>query len=388
MSASLRLHQPPAIKLHVLKSLSGPSNFLSTGAPSTLDVYYSAQSALQAFFDSFFSLPTESYPVMPVYIMLDVLWSIPILARWAKVMGPGRSRPTHAPPDILAAKKVLWDPSSGGQAMQNFGLGLAPAPSFTTAEASDARDSQRQNLSAGLDDSSVKAMKSVNTCATRLAGLPPPLTDPSQMSTSEIHDATDVSIPRAIVSLRDKLKLQSGLNLDIIGILSTLAQRCEQAHQELVGSSPDGSWQSDIWFMCSKKILIARAKLEKWADIVAAGGVTCAEQTKVGSKAKENTGFGDADVPMDEDPGLSNVSSSVPASDLSQRLPVPLQHNELAAFQREIENAGQELGIPEATYDTYMDGSVWTDDMFMPLDPSLWLDNFGDWPAQDTMNNF
>lgn len=324
---------------------------------------------------------------MPVYTMLNIFWCVPMLARWAKIMGPGRSRPAHAPPDILTAQKVLWDPSSGGrnqQAMQIFGAGLASAPSFKPAEASDTQNAPGQNPGAGRDHLGVEASNNVDTCAARLAGLPPPITDPSQIPACEIHDATDANIPRAIVTLRDKLSLQSGLNLDIIGILSTLAQRCEQAHQELVGSSPDGSWQNDIWFMCSKKIMIARAKLERWADIVAAGGVTGAEQTKVGSKANENTGYGDADVRMEEDPGLSNVSSSAPASNM----PIQPQDNGLTAFQREMENAGRGFGMSEAVYDPYMHGSVWTDDMFVPLDPSLWLNNFGDWSTQDTMNLF
>lgn len=363
-STLLHLYQPPPIKLDVLKSLADSSTFLSATArsPSTLDVFYSAQSALQGFFDSLFTLPTTSYPVMPIYTMLDVLWSVPMLARWAKIMGPGRARTVagHNPPDILTAQKVLWDPSADHPARGSGSGSREPVDGQTASRDANAPSAAQQ-----------------------LSCLPPTIiTDPSQIPVSEIHDATDAKIPRAIVSLREKLQSQSGLNLDIIGILSTLGHQCEKAHQELVGASPDVAWQNDIWFLCSKKVLIARAKLEKWADIVAAGGV--AEQAKAGG-LKPNSR--DADVQM-EDAG-PKLSVSVPTSDLSQPISQLPQDNGLAAFPRDMGAAGQGLNPPNSMYNPYMyDGSLWTDDMFVPLDPSFWVNDLGDWSAQDTTNIF
>lgn len=304
-----------------------------------------------------------------------------MLARWAKIMGPGRSRPAHAPPDILIPQRVLWDPSGQRQhqsRLQMFGAGIAPVPSFGTTESGATLDAQGQNMSPDSNPS-ILAPNGANTFAARLASAPPPITDVCQIPASDIHDAADANMPRVITSLRDKAHSQPGLHLDIIGILSTLAQRCEQAHQELISASPDGSWQNDVWFMCSKKILIARAKLEKWADIVAAGGV--ADQAKAGAKTSD----GDMDVEM-EDRGI-HLTTSAAASNIAQPAAL-LQNDQLAAFQREIENIGQGPSVSESMYDPFMQGSVWTDDMFVPLDPSLWPTDVGDWSAQDTWNLF
>lgn len=378
----------------MLRSLAESSTVFSPGTTSILDVFYSAHSALQGFFDSLFSLPTASFPAMPVYTMLDVLWSIPMLARWAKVMGPGRARPANAPPDILTAQKVLWDPSGRRDAQGNmpvFGAGMAPAPSFGSPKASPALVARARNqnprpnqadVSPRPREPSIAASTSLNPFNDHLGGVPPTITNPSQIPASEIHDATDADLPRVIVSLRDKLYSQFGLNLDIIGILSTLAQRCEQAHEALMEASPDGSWQNDVWFLCSKKVFIARAKLEKWADIVSAGssgGST--ERAKAGSK----TNIGGVDVQM-EDP-TTHVSAPAAVSDLSP--PTSLsQDNGLAAFQSGIGDATQDLSMAEAMYDPFMHGSAWTDDMFVPLDPSLWVNDLGDWSMQNSMNMF
>lgn len=51
----------------------------------------------------------------------------------------------------------------------------------------------------------------------------------------------------------------------------------------------------------------------------------------------------------------------------------------LAAFQRQIERAGQGVLLPEPMDDAWQYGNVWADDMLDQLDPSLWLLDESDW---------
>lgn len=312
---------------------------------------------------------------MPVYVMLEVLWSLPMLARWAKIMGPGQPRSALAPPDLLISQKVIWDPSDREQSKpstQTSVSGIAPPASLPSTQPGDTLNGKTQN-----EDS-----RAANSFVSRLASFPPPVSDPSQLAVSEVHDAANTGVPQAILTLRTRLTQKPGLNIDIIGILATLAQRCEEAHQELMRTSPDDSWQNDHWSMCSKKVLIARAKLEKWADIVASGG-DLSEQAKAGSKVNhKGEGLGVEVVGQSPD---QRLPASAPGTNLVQPISPPKQENEgLANPHKGFENADDEHSMSDAMSDPYQHGTVWMDDMFNSLDPSLWLNDVGDWTAYDT----
>lgn len=416
-STTLRLHQPPPVEASVLKGLSESLTTITPGVPSTIDTFYRAKLALEGFFDSFFALPTEFWTVMPVFTMLHNLCAITMLARWAKVMGPGRSRASTATADILVPQKVIWDPSAQKPlpARAMFGAGMAPAPSFDsstqaqgTAPAAAPRSTER-NPPPRPDPSmsSKPPMDGACSLASRLADIPPPIVDPAQIPAAHIREAADPAIPRLVAALKAGLHAQPGLlNLDIIGILSTLARRCDEVHQRLLETSAGGSgaWQNDVWYLSGKKVLIARAKLEKWAEIIAAGGVVAGpgpapdQHNKAQPQSLQPVPVsdalrdqGDSDVRMGNTPGPvdevpSVAGASPPANQWQQHYP---EEEAMAAFQREMENAAQGILPPEVMHDADMYGGVWMDGMFDPLDPSLWLNDGGEWgmalfgPSQD-----
>lgn len=365
--------------------------------PSTIDTFYRAKSALEGFFNSFLALQTESWIVMPLFTMVQSIWSVTMLARWAKVMGPGRSRPSNAPADILAPQKVIWDPSSQSHSTRTmFGTGMAPVPSFEeSTEASRLHEDlapANNNLSA-LPPAPRASNSTGLPAAPRLAHIPPAITDPAQISATHLREAADPDIPRVVAALKAKLHAQPGLNLDIVGVLSTLARRCEQAHERLLLADPgaDGAWQNDLWYMCGKKVLIARAKLEKWAEIIAAGGVAAEAGQRpapvlalaVGGAAQQER---DHDVAMGNTPGVVEADEATAVETTASAAPAPPAHpyqyseeETMAAFQREIKTAAQGILPPEGIYNADMYGGVWTDSMFDPLDPSQWFNDGGDW---------
>ncbi|KUI54751.1 Transcriptional regulator WAR1 [Cytospora mali] len=365
--ATLHLNEPPPIDAALLKTLAESLTDVNPRTPSALDIFYRAQSALQGFFESWFDVPTNIYPATPIFVMIQIVYSITMLARWAKILGPGHARRGNAPPDILTSHKVVWDPSAKRPAPNTmFGSGLAPLPSFT------ATNSRR----------GTEAMASTNTTSfhTRPSEapahhtkIPPSITDPSQIPVSQFRESSDPSIPSVVASLKAKLLTQPGLNLDIIGILAALAERCDQVHKELTEEGGGGEWHNDVWYLCAKKILIARAKLEKWAEIIASGGVSAGGPVGPAAQHAEQTDR-DKDVQVG---GADVTTAGIQAS--SSQQPSYQDGDALAAFQRQIETAGQDVSLPDAMDDLWQYENVWTDDMLDQLDPSLWLNDGSDW---------
>ena len=247
-----------------------------------------------------------------------------------------------------------------------FGAGLAPVPSFTTGGGSTSGMGAevRPESDAGSDQA-----------PSRLSALSPPITDPSQIPASQFREAADPSIPSSVASLKAKLSTQPGLNLDIIGILSTMAQRCEQVHKELTAEGGGGAWHNDIWFVFSKKVLVARAKLEKWAEIIAKGGVPAPTPAAPMNAAAQQADQADKR-------GTTQMSSSEATSagvQASRNQSLYQDGDARAEFQRAIETAGQAILPPDSMDDAWNYGNMWSDDMFDQLDPSLWLTDSSDW---------
>lgn len=354
---------------------------------------YRAHSALQGFFESWFDIPTSIYPAMPIYVMMQVVYGITMLARWAKILGPGHSpRRRDAPPDILTSQPMVWDPSAmrppvpekKAGTVTGMGTTAAPAPppferpSDSTARA--AISPKGNGLTTTTTTPPYPPADAANTAAALpLTGYmnPPPqiITNPSQIPASQFRESADPGIPGAVARLKAGLQAQQpGLNLDIVGILATLARRCEDVHEELTrtsgagGGDGGGAWHNDVWYFCAKKVLVARAKLERWAEIIASGGL--------GGEGEEREGNAQtAGVGAERHVGPGSVSDQQP----------PLCQGGdagFAAFQRQIETAGQGILLPSEPMpgdEAWRYGDVWTDDLFGQLDPSLWVTDGGDW---------
>ncbi|KAJ0122334.1 hypothetical protein J7T55_002847 [Diaporthe amygdali] len=362
---TLHLNEPPPIDAGQLKKLADSLNSVTLHGPSSLDSLYRAQSALKGFFEKWFEMPTDFYTAMPIFVMLEVVYGITMLARWAKLLGPGQARRGNTAPDILIPQKIVWDPSAVRPSPNStFGAGLAPLQSF---EKSSDVETQSKKVSTASRGSG-------------LAKLPPPITDPTQISATQFREVADPTIPSVVASLRAKLQIQPGLNIDIIGILASLAQRCEQVHRELTEEGTGGAWQNDVWYLCSKKVLITRAKLEKWAEIIAVGGVST---ERTADAATKNTSERN-DIRM-ADSGMAADESQATHG----RQPVYNEENTLAAFQKQMEMAGQGVMPPGSIGDNWQFDSIWTNEMFDQLDPAMWLNDGNDWemallgPIQD-----
>lgn len=304
---------------------------------------------------------------MPIFVMLEVVYGITMLARWAKLLGPGQARRGNTVTDILVPQKIVWDPSAVRPPPNTlFGAGLAPLKPFESSSDTETQSTRLSTANRGP----------------ALMNLPPPITDPTQIPASHFREVTDPTIPGVVASLRSKLQKQPGLNIDIIGILASLARRCEQVHRELTEEGAGGAWHNDVWYLCAKKVLITRAKLEKWAEIVAIGGVKTTDRTT--DTATGNTRAG-KDVPMMDSGAATEQAQTAPIG----RQPLYSEDNALAAFQKQMEIAGQGVLPPESTGDAWQFDSMWTNEMFDQLDPALWLNDGNDWemallgPIQD-----
>lgn len=361
---TLHLSEPPAIEAERLKRLEESLSSVALNGSSSLDGLYRAQYALKGFFEKWFEMPTAFYTSMPIFVLLEVVYGMTMLARWAKLLGPGQARRGNTAPDILVPQKIVWDPSAVRPSESTvFGAGLAPLKPFETSSETEARSTRLSKSSRGSD----------------LTKLPPPVTDPTQISASQFREVSDPTIPGVVASLRTKLHMQPGLNIDIIGILSSLAQRCEQVHRELTEGAVGGAWHNDVWYLCAKKVLITRAKLEKWAEIV--GGVPTERATDAATKstrARSDAQVANSGVATQQRQAAPGGQQSLYGEEAA-----------LAAFQKQMEIAGQGVWPPESTGTQWQFDSMWTNEMFDPLDPALWLNDGNDWemallgPIQD-----
>lgn len=362
---TLHLNEPPPIDADRLKKLEESLSSVALNGSSSLDALYRAQYALKGFFEKWFEMPTDFYTSMPMFVLLEAVYGMTMLARWAKLLGPGQARRGNTVPDILVPQKIVWDPSAVRPSPNSlFGAGLAPLKPFDTSN-----DTETQSAKA-----------STTNQGSGLTKLPPPITDPTQISASQFREVTDPGIPSVVVSLRSKLQKQPGLNIDIVGILASLAQRCEQVHQELTEGA-DGGWHNDVWYLCAKKVLITRAKLEKWAEIVSMGDPP--------TERTVNTATKTARTRNDTQMASSGVGTDQGQATPIARQPAYSEDSVLAAFQKQMEMAGQGALPPASTGDTWHFDSLWTNEMFDQLDPALWLNDGNDWemallgPIQD-----
>jgi hypothetical protein len=357
---TLHLNEPPPIDAALLEKLADSLTDVNSSKTSALDVFYRAHSALQGFFESWFDIPTNIYPAMPIFVLMQVVYSITMLARWAKILGPGRSpRRWNTPADILVSQKVVWDPSATRPA--------APTSNFG-ADNSSISTSRRGTVETWTGASTATGP---SQAAIRLAKIPPPITHPSEIPASQFREAADPNIPRVVASLKAKLLAQPGLNLDIIGILARLAQRFEQVHKGLTEEGGRGAWHNDVWYLCAKKMLITRAKLEKWAEIIASDGMSAAPPAGEAASQPQEQGGTQMD---DADVTIAETQATPGQQPLHQE-----GHDALAAFQRQIETAGEGILLPDLMDDASQYGDVWTDGMLDQLDPSLWLNDGDDW---------
>lgn len=286
------------------ESLTAPT----LGAPSALDVFYQSRNALQKFFDDWLSVPVSEFCNQTTPIAAQLVYGLTMLGRWTKLTAP-----------ILTKAPI-------------------PMPNDTSAS--------NPNVELYKADSEYSASVSPSNVAVSVAGSSTGEKDTQTASPFVLREGTEPGLLAAVAALRSKIQSQPGLSLDITGILSAICSRFEEANASFqVTSVEPGTSDHNIWSMSAIKVKITRAKLERWAEIVAAG----TEALKVN----------DGDTQM-EDRSHSEIGSHVEASrgPMSDELPTG--------------------GITEADWNPELH---WNSDVLQGVDPSLWFDGYLDWGA-------
>ena len=142
-------------------------------------------------------------------------------------------------------------------------------------------------------------------------------------------------------------------------------------------SDASGSvWQSTIWDLGARKVLITRAKLERWAEIIASGGsVTSPVEQRSNSRAdnvERNYQSTHEGLPGDLTGGV--MEGVEPTGGRASFVSQP-------AFPATTPG-GQTTGSPSCmpgSAEGWQNNAAWSHDLFDQIDPSLWFDDAGDW---------
>lgn len=69
-------------------------------------------------------------------------------------------------------------------------------------------------------------------------------------------------------ALRAKVTAQPNLQVDILGILDTMAARFEAAKKEMAAAQ-GVDWENDTWNFAAEHLKMKKARVEKWREMVA-----------------------------------------------------------------------------------------------------------------------
>lgn len=220
-----------------------PQSFASlslSGVPIS-DVFSKFTAALKAWVKNWLAIPVCSYFYMPQPTYVQLVHGAMMLSRWVRIAGP-------------SAIKFC---SAGTAASQR---------KFT-----------------------VPALSGVPSC--------PDLTLPT-FSTSQ---STQVVSTQILNTLRAKVAAQSDLQVDILGILDTMAVRFEAAKKEMAAAQ-GVDWENDTWDYAAEHSRMKKARIEKWCEIVAMAAAGEGRSSPTGTHRSINEGNRDA---MDTLPAIT-----------------------------------------------------------------------------------
>lgn len=313
-TATLRLYEPPILETSLLISMSESLTSPTLGAASALDIFYQSRNALKSFFDNWLALPVAGYYCQTTATAAQLVYALTMLGRWAKFTAPF---PTAKPQTPMPADLSANPPNESLlradiEYCENVSLGSRrPTPSESSPDS--ARDS-------------------------------------SLMSQIVLREGSDPRLPAAVAALRSQLKNQPDLALDVAGILSRVGSRFEEANATFqVASAEPGVWDHNVWSMSAIKVRITKAKLERWAEIVAAG-----------TEALKLHDDDDQDEGMEDSAGGETGESSTTGSEVFAHGNAPVDPMQMPNWN----------GV-----------TPWTSDLLQGVDPSYWFDGYLDWGA-------
>ncbi|OAL03611.1 hypothetical protein IQ06DRAFT_344848 [Phaeosphaeriaceae sp. SRC1lsM3a] len=211
-SAYLRIFEPLLTGSHLPDTESRSFAALSLSGVQIFDVFSHFTAALNAWVEHWLAIPVCSYFYMsqPAYVQL--VHGAMMLSRWVRLAGPNSIKLFGARTTI--SQKEVTDP-------------LHPLPSLS----------------------------GVPSCPD--LSLPrPPSSQSTQLMSAQI-----------MASLRAEVTAQSSLQIDILGILDTMAARFEAAKKEMVAAQ-GVEWENDTWDFAAAHSKMKKARIEKWCEMV------------------------------------------------------------------------------------------------------------------------
>ncbi|ERS96503.1 hypothetical protein HMPREF1624_07419 [Sporothrix schenckii ATCC 58251] len=285
---TLRLYEPPLLDLPLLRTLSSSLTSALTAASSptratALDMLYRARTALTAFFDQFFTVSIHIYQWLPLPLYVHLIYGITMLSRWARLIGP--TRPAHANLRGPALNKAAVDTPASSNS-------TTPASAEPASATTDAASASTPTLD--LRDPSHRLVPGQGAAATKpgvsgisgIAGIAGPggRGPVSSMPFAFIPGMDprelqrDPSLLQAVARLRDHMRLQPDLQLDIPATLTTIWDRFEQSNREMraAGAAKFGDSVArgmNVWDLTARKIAIMRFKVGRYLDGATAGAI-------------------------------------------------------------------------------------------------------------------
>ena len=213
-SAYLRIFEPLLAGSHLPDVESQSFASLSLSGVSISDVFSHFTAALKAWLENWLAIPVCSYFYIPQPAYVQLVHGAMMISRWLRIAGP-------------SAVKL----SSAGTAtsQKESTVSLQPTP----------------------------ALSGVPSCPD--LSLPRP---PASVSTQVVST-------QILGTLRAQVAAQPNLQLDILGILDTMAARFEVAKKE-IAAAQGVNWENDTWDFAAQHLKMKKARVEKWRDMVAA----------------------------------------------------------------------------------------------------------------------
>ncbi|KAH7219297.1 hypothetical protein DER44DRAFT_805235 [Fusarium oxysporum] len=282
-----------------------PPELQNDRAASALDIFYQSRNALKKFFDDWLMVPIPEFYNQTTPVVAQLVYGMTMLGRWAKYTAPiPLTKATTPMPQDTSARDPHDEIYKADSAYS-----ASVSPSVATPSAMTGRDSH-------------------------------------ETSPISLREGTDPKLPAAVAALRSQIQTQPGLSLDVTGILSAICARFEEANASFqMASTEPGSSDHNLWSMSAIKVKITRAKLERWAEIVAAG----TEALRIHEEGRD-TAMADSST---SETGAGGTGMAI----------------------------GQDMQPEAFTMPDWNPEMPWASEMLQGVDPSIWFDGYLDWGA-------
>ena len=373
-TVTLRLYEPPVVDAALLRRLADSMTNLGPDTSSALDIFYQSSAALKGWFDAWLDLPASTYYALAMPTFCQLIYAMTMVGRWAKYAAPQfaarqRQRAGLRSAAATASLSSLYGgaPSVAAASRRGSSLSLPHDPSANNPNVILAGEDARLSRSPVPPPPSTTMTPSASSAtAASSAGSPASVPVPQQggpVYMLRTGDNADPDLPAAVRALRAQLAAQPNLVLDIPEMLRAVERRAEEANAAMVQMAVEpGAWDNSIWGLGIAKIRITLAKLEQFAELVAAvrhgprGDDDGENDEEEDGEGDEESGSDDADTEMGGQAGPGNMVG------WSQLGP-----------------SGQQPGIGTGISENWVCTTQWSNDLFEGMDPALWLDGSGDW---------